>query len=67
MPDAAAWGVELSAELATGNFEDFSGINKKPYWVPGRKWLDLVYVRHRLPLEDPVLRFSAAEETMPAP
>ena len=38
--------------------------NHQTYFTEAIAFFDLVYVRHQLPLEDPVLRFSAAEETM---
>ena len=38
--------------------------NHQTYFLEAITFFDLVYVRHQFPLEDPVLRFSAAEETM---
>jgi hypothetical protein len=38
--------------------------NHQTYFLEALSFFDLVYVRHQFPLEDPVLRFSAAEETM---
>ena len=38
--------------------------NHQTYFLEAIAFFDLVYVRHQFPLEDPVLRFSAAEETM---
>src|SRR5512147_1843863 len=38
--------------------------NHQTYFLEAITFFDLVYVRHQMPLEDPVLRFSAAEETM---
>lgn len=38
--------------------------NHQTYFTEAIAFFDLVYVRHQFPLEDPVLRFSAAEETM---
>jgi 1-acyl-sn-glycerol-3-phosphate acyltransferase len=38
--------------------------NHQTYFLEAMSFFDLVYVRHQMPLEDPVLRFSAAEETM---
>jgi len=38
--------------------------NHQTYFLEAIAFFDLVYVRHRLGLEDPLLRFSAAEETM---
>lgn len=38
--------------------------NHQTYFLEALAFFDLVYVRHQFPLEEPVLRFSAAEETM---
>jgi 1-acyl-sn-glycerol-3-phosphate acyltransferase len=38
--------------------------NHQTYFMEAFAFFDLVYVRHRMPLEDPFMRFSAAEETM---
>jgi 1-acyl-sn-glycerol-3-phosphate acyltransferase len=38
--------------------------NHQTYFLEALAFFDLVYVRHQVPLEDPILRFSAAEETM---
>jgi len=38
--------------------------NHQTYFLEALAFFDLVYVRHQFPLEDPILRFSAAEETM---
>ena len=38
--------------------------NHQTYFMEALAFFDLVYVRHQLRLDDPVLRFSAAEETM---
>ena len=38
--------------------------NHQTYFTEAIAFFDLVYVRRQFPLEDPVLRFSAAEETM---
>ncbi len=38
--------------------------NHQTYFMEAIAFFDLIYVRHQLPLEDPMLRFSAAEETM---
>jgi 1-acyl-sn-glycerol-3-phosphate acyltransferase len=38
--------------------------NHQTYFMEALAFFDLVYVRHQFPLEDPILRFSAAEETM---
>jgi 1-acyl-sn-glycerol-3-phosphate acyltransferase len=38
--------------------------NHQTYFLEAIAFFDLVYVRHALPLDRPLLRFSAAEETM---
>jgi 1-acyl-sn-glycerol-3-phosphate acyltransferase len=38
--------------------------NHQTYFMEAITFFDLVYLRHQFPLENPVLRFSAAEETM---
>ncbi len=38
--------------------------NHQTYFTEAIAFFDLVYVRHGFPLENPILRFSAAEETM---
>jgi 1-acyl-sn-glycerol-3-phosphate acyltransferase len=38
--------------------------NHQTYFLEALAFFDLVYVRRQFPLEDPILRFSAAEETM---
>jgi 1-acyl-sn-glycerol-3-phosphate acyltransferase len=38
--------------------------NHQTYFMEAIAFFDLVYVTHRLPLEDPFMRFSAATETM---
>src|SRR5512142_685240 len=38
--------------------------NHQTYFLEALAFFDLVYVRHQFPLEEPILRFSAAEETM---
>jgi len=38
--------------------------NHQTYFLEAIAFFDLVYLRHELPIDDPVLRFSAAEETM---
>ena len=38
--------------------------NHQTYFTEAMAFFDLVYVRMGFPMEDPVLRFSAAEETM---
>jgi len=38
--------------------------NHQSYFLEAIAFFDLVYIRHQFDLEDPILRFSAAEETM---
>lgn len=38
--------------------------NHETYFLEAIAFFDLVYVRHQFPLENPIVRFSAAEETM---
>jgi 1-acyl-sn-glycerol-3-phosphate acyltransferase len=38
--------------------------NHQSYFLEAVAFFDLIYVRHQFDFEDPVLRFSAAEETM---
>jgi 1-acyl-sn-glycerol-3-phosphate acyltransferase len=38
--------------------------NHQTYFLEAIAFFDLVYVRHQMPFERPLLRFSAAEETM---
>ena len=38
--------------------------NHQTYFLEALAFFDLVYVRHQFPLEDPILRFSAAEESV---
>lgn len=38
--------------------------NHQSYFLEAIAFFDLVYVRHQFDLEDPIVRFSAAEETM---
>ena len=38
--------------------------NHQTYFMEAMAIFDVVYVKHRLPLEDPFMRFSAATETM---
>lgn len=38
--------------------------NHQTYFLEAIAFFDLIYVRHQFPLEDPICRFSAAEETM---
>ena len=55
-------GDELLADLPRRNVIFLS--NHQTYFLEAIAFFDLVYTRHRFPLEDPMLRFSAAEETM---
>lgn len=57
-----AEGDELLHRLPRRNVVFLS--NHQTYFTEAIAFFDLVYVRHHFPLEDPVLRFSAAEETM---
>lgn len=38
--------------------------NHQTYFLEAMAFFDVVYVKQGFPLEDPLLRFSAAEETM---
>src|SRR3974390_3392006 len=38
--------------------------NHQTYFMEAIAFFDLVYVKHALPLENPLVRFSAATETM---
>ncbi len=60
--DICVEGDEHLADLPRRNVVFLS--NHQTYFMEAIGFFDLVYVRHQLPLEDPVLRFSAAEETM---
>jgi len=60
--DVHVEGDELLPELPRRNVVFLA--NHQTYFMEAMAFFDLVYVRHQLPLEDPVLRFSAAEETM---
>lgn len=55
-------GDELLKGLPRRNVVFLS--NHQTYFMEAVSFFDMVYVRHQFPLEDPVLRFSAAEETM---
>ena len=55
-------GDELLRELPRRGVVFLS--NHQTYFMEAITFFDLVYLRHQFPLEDPVLRFSAAEETM---
>jgi hypothetical protein len=60
--DVHVEGDEVLPELPRRNVVFLA--NHQTYFMEAIAFFDLVYVRHQLPLEDPVLRFSAAEETM---
>jgi 1-acyl-sn-glycerol-3-phosphate acyltransferase len=55
-------GEEILEELPRRNVVFLS--NHQTYFTEAIAFFHLVYIRHRFPLEDPFLRFSAAEETM---
>ena len=60
--DVHVEGDELLPELPRRNVVFLA--NHQTYFMEALAFFDLVYVRYQLPLEDPILRFSAAEETM---
>jgi 1-acyl-sn-glycerol-3-phosphate acyltransferase len=60
--DVHVEGDEILPDLPRRNVVFLS--NHQTYFLEAIAFFDLLYVRHQLPLEDPVLRFSAAEETM---
>jgi len=60
--DVHVEGDEVLKDLPRRNVAFLA--NHQTYFLEALAFFDLVYVRHQLPLEDPVLRFSAAEETM---
>ncbi|HXK10502.1 MAG TPA: 1-acyl-sn-glycerol-3-phosphate acyltransferase [Vicinamibacteria bacterium] len=60
--DVQVEGDEVLKDLPRMNVAFLA--NHQTYFLEALAFFDLVYVRHQLPLEDPVLRFSAAEETM---
>ena len=55
-------GDEILPELPRRNVVFLA--NHQTYFMEALAFFDLVYVRYQFPLEDPILRFSAAEETM---
>lgn len=57
-----ATGDDLLGELPHRNVVFLA--NHQSYFLEAVAFFDLVYVRHQFDFEDPVLRFSAAEETM---
>ena len=60
--DVHVEGDELLPELPRRNVVFLA--NHQTYFMEALAFFDLVYVRYQFPLEDPILRFSAAEETM---
>jgi 1-acyl-sn-glycerol-3-phosphate acyltransferase len=60
--DVHVEGDELLPELPRRNVIFLA--NHQTYFMEALAFFDLVYVRYQFPLEDPILRFSAAEETM---
>ena len=60
--DVHVEGDELLPELPRRNVVFLA--NHQTYFMEALAFFDLVYVRYQFPLENPVLRFSAAEETM---
>jgi 1-acyl-sn-glycerol-3-phosphate acyltransferase len=60
--DVHVEGDEILPELPRRNVVFLA--NHQTYFMEALAFFDLVYVRYQLPLEDPILRFSAAEETM---
>ena len=55
-------GDEILKDLPRRNVVFLS--NHQTYFLEAITFFDLVYIRHQFPLEEPLLRFSAAEETM---
>jgi 1-acyl-sn-glycerol-3-phosphate acyltransferase len=60
--DVHVEGDEILRDLPRRNVVFLA--NHQTYFLEAITFFDIVYVRHQLPLEEPVLRFSAAEETM---
>jgi 1-acyl-sn-glycerol-3-phosphate acyltransferase len=60
--DVHVEGDELLKELPRKNVVFLA--NHQTYFLEAIAFFDLVYVRHQMPLESPIVRFSAAEETM---
>ena len=60
--DVRVKGDELLETLPRRNVVFLA--NHQTYFLEALSFFDLVYVRHQFHLEDPLLRFSAAEETM---
>jgi len=60
--DVLVEGDEVLKELPRRNVVFLA--NHQTYFLEAIAFFDLVYVRHQMPLESPIVRFSAAEETM---
>ena len=60
--DVHVEGDEVLKELPRRNVVFLA--NHQTYFLEAIAFFDLVYVRHQMPLESPIVRFSAAEETM---
>jgi 1-acyl-sn-glycerol-3-phosphate acyltransferase len=60
--DVHVEGDEVLPELPRRNVVFLA--NHQTYFMEALAFFDLVYVRYQFPLESPILRFSAAEETM---
>ena len=60
--DVHVEGDEIFPELPRRNVVFLS--NHQTYFLEAIAFFDLVYIRHQMALESPLLRFSAAEETM---
>ncbi len=60
--DVHVEGDEILPDLPRRNVVFLA--NHQTYFLEAIAFFDLVYVRHQMPLENPILRFSAAEETM---
>jgi 1-acyl-sn-glycerol-3-phosphate acyltransferase len=60
--DVHVEGDEVLKELPRKNVVFLA--NHQTYFLEAIAFFDLVYVRHQMPLESPIVRFSAAEETM---
>ena len=60
--DVQVEGDEVLKELPRQNVVFLA--NHQTYFLEAIAFFDLVYVRHQMPLESPIVRFSAAEETM---
>ncbi len=60
--DVHVEGDEILKDLPRRNVVFLA--NHQTYFLEAIAFFDLLYVRHQMPLEEPVVRFSAAEETM---